>query len=165
MIQPTIINLNPNECSQEFHYYPFAVKLDRCVGSCNTLINLSSKVCNLSKTEDLNLNVLNMITRVNESKTLTKYISCECKSKFDGTTCNLNQCWNKDKCRCEYKKHHVCEKVYVWNHSTRSCENGKYLPSIMDDSTAIRDKVRESYDEERKTVPTNSNEKKVTCKM
>ena len=32
-IQPTLINLHPNEYSQEFHCYPFAVKLDRCVGS------------------------------------------------------------------------------------------------------------------------------------
>ena len=30
-IQPTFINLHPNEYSQEFHYYPFSVKLDRCV--------------------------------------------------------------------------------------------------------------------------------------
>ena len=37
MIQPTFINLHPNEYSQGFHYYPFAVKLDRCVGSFNTL--------------------------------------------------------------------------------------------------------------------------------
>ena len=37
MTQPTLVNLYPNEYSQEFHYYPFAVKLDRCVGSCNTL--------------------------------------------------------------------------------------------------------------------------------
>ena len=29
MIQPTLINLHPNEYSQKFHYYPFAVKLDR----------------------------------------------------------------------------------------------------------------------------------------
>ena len=35
----------------------------------------------------------------------------------------------------------------------------------MDDSTAICDKVIESYDEEIKTVPINSNEKKVTCKL
>ena len=45
MTQPSIINLHPNEYSQEFHYYPFAVKLDRCVRSCNTLNNLSNKVC------------------------------------------------------------------------------------------------------------------------
>ena len=45
MTQPTLINLYSNEYSQEFHYYPFAVKLDRCVGSCNTLNDLSNKVC------------------------------------------------------------------------------------------------------------------------
>ena len=56
-IQPTLINLHPNEYSQEFHYYPFAVKLDRCVGSCNTLNDLSNKVCIPNKTEDLNLSV------------------------------------------------------------------------------------------------------------
>ena len=31
------------EYSQEIDYYPFAVKLDRCVGSCNTLNDLSNK--------------------------------------------------------------------------------------------------------------------------
>ena len=28
-IQPTLINLHPIEYSQEFHCYPFSVKLDR----------------------------------------------------------------------------------------------------------------------------------------
>ena len=78
MIQPTLINLHPNEYSQEFHYYPFAVKLDRCVGSCNTLNDLSNKVCVPNKTKDLNLSVLNMITGINESKALIKHIDCEC---------------------------------------------------------------------------------------
>ena len=31
MIQPTLISLHRNEYSQKFHYYPFAVKLDRQV--------------------------------------------------------------------------------------------------------------------------------------
>ena len=35
-IQNTLINLHPNEYSEELPCYPFAVKLDRCVGSCNT---------------------------------------------------------------------------------------------------------------------------------
>ena len=39
-IQPTLINLHPNEYNQKLHYYPFAVKLGNCVGSCNTLNNL-----------------------------------------------------------------------------------------------------------------------------
>ena len=37
-IEPTLINLHPDKYNQEFHYYLFAVKLDRCVGSSNTLI-------------------------------------------------------------------------------------------------------------------------------
>ena len=33
-----LLNLHPNEYSEELPCYPFAVKLDRCVGSCNTLM-------------------------------------------------------------------------------------------------------------------------------
>ena len=42
--QPTIINLHPNEYSQELHYYSFVVNLDRCTRSCNTLNDLSNKL-------------------------------------------------------------------------------------------------------------------------
>ena len=44
MIQPAFINLYPNEYSQELHYHPITVNLDRCVGSCNSLNVLSNKV-------------------------------------------------------------------------------------------------------------------------
>ena len=84
MTQPTITNLYPNEYSQEFHYYPFSVKLDRCVGSFNTLNDLSNKVYIPNKTENLNLSMFNMITGISKSKTLTKHISCKCKCTFDG---------------------------------------------------------------------------------
>ena len=84
MIEPTLVNLHPNEYSQEFHYHLFAGKLDRFVGSCNTLNNLSNKVCLPNKTKDLNLSVSNMITGTNESKQLIKHTSCECKCRFDG---------------------------------------------------------------------------------
>ena len=57
MTQPPLINLHLNEYSKKFHYCPFAVKLDRCVGSCNTLNDLSNKVCVPDKTEDVNLNL------------------------------------------------------------------------------------------------------------
>ena len=91
MTQPTLINLHPSECSQEFHYYPLAVKLDRCVRSCNTLNDLYNKVYVPNETNNLNLSMFNMITEINESKTLTKHILCECKCKFDGRKCNPDQ--------------------------------------------------------------------------
>ena len=142
-IQSTLINLHPNEYSKELYYYPFAVKLGRCVGSFNTLNDLSNKVCVPNKTRDLNLSVFNMV----------QHISCKCKCK-----CNSNQWWNNDKCRCEYKKH-ICEKDYIWNPATCSCKNGKYLASIVDDLVIMCDEIidadakGESYDEEAKAIP------------
>ena len=159
MTQPTFINFHPNEYSQRFHYYPFAVKLDRCVGICNTLNDLSNKVCVPNKTEDLNLSMFKMITGINESKTLAKHISYECKCKFYGRKCNSDQWWNNNRCRCECKELDVCEKDYVWIPATCNCENGKYLASIMYDSAIICDEVIESYDKEK-----TCNEKKQPAK-
>ena len=59
----------------------------------NYLVN---KVYAANKTEDLNLSVFNMITGINESKTLTKRISCKCKSKIDETKSKSNQWCNND---------------------------------------------------------------------
>ena len=89
-------------------------KLDRCAGSCNTLTDLSNKLCAPNKTEELNLSVFNMMTEINESKTLTKHISCEFKRAVDGRKCNSVQWWINDKFRCECKKGHVLENDYHW---------------------------------------------------
>ena len=53
---------------------------------------------------------------------------------------------------------------YVSNPATCTCENGKYLASIMDDSVIICDEVIESYDEEIKTITTNFDEKNIICR-
>ena len=105
MIQPIFINLHPNEYSQDFHYYPFVVKLDRCFRSCNTMNDLSNKTCASNKKEDLNLSIFNMISGITEPKALTKHMSRECKCKFDGRKCNSDKWWNNDKYQCECKKY------------------------------------------------------------
>ena len=92
LIKPTLINLYPNEYSQEFHCYPFGVKLDRYVGSCNTLNDLSSKVC---------------VPTAGINKYKCRY-KCKYKCKFDRTKCDSNQRWNNDKCQCKFKKHNIC---------------------------------------------------------
>ena len=97
-IQATFINLHRNEYSQEFNYYLFTDKLDKCIGSCHTPIDLPNEVCVPNNTEDLNLSLFNTITGINKLKTSTKHISCECKGKFDERKCNSNQWWNNDKC-------------------------------------------------------------------
>ena len=73
-----------------------------------------------------------MITGINESKTLEKYISCEYKCKLNGTKYNSGQWQNSDKCRCECKNIIYVKKNYVWNRATCTCENEKYLASFFD---------------------------------
>ena len=53
----------------------------------------------------------------------------------------------------------------MWNSSTCSYTNGKYLASIKDHSVTACNETIESYNEETKTILTNINEKKATCKM
>ena len=57
-IQHDLTNFHPNKYSQELHYYPFAVNLDKRVGSRNTLNDSSNKVSIPNKTEDLNIHFL-----------------------------------------------------------------------------------------------------------
>ena len=143
MIRPTLINLHPNEYSQGLSYYPY---IDRCVGSCNTLDDLSNRVSVPNKTEDLSLNIFDIITGINESKILRKHITCKCECKFDGRKGNSNQKWNNDKCWCDCKnpkEHNSSKKDYSWNHATCSCENGKYLRSITDGSVITCDEIIE----------------------
>ena len=92
-----------------------------------------------------------MITEINELKTLAKHTSCECK--FYGGICNLNQWWNNDKFLCKCKKHFICQKYYIWNPAPCSCENEKYLATVMDDSVIM---CNETIEE---TVPASFNGK------
>ena len=107
-----------------------------------------------------------MITGTNESKTLTKQISCKCKCKVDGRKCNSDQWWNNNKCQCECKN--VCEDDHILKPAKCSCINGKYLATVMDDSAItwgenINAKAK-LYDEKTKNVAKKFNDKKKNVK-
>ena len=162
--QLTLINIRSNEYTQGLCYYVFVINLDKYVRSCNALNDLSKKVYVPNAIEDLNLNVFNIITRINESKTLTKHIPCKCKFRFDGRKCNSDQKGNNDKRQCKWKnvkEHHVCKKDCVWNPVACSWNNDKYFESVTDDSVITSYKsIEETKAIPTKTVPTNVREKK-----
>ena len=87
--------------------------LDTCNGSCSTFSRISDRICVSNKMEDEYLNILDLIARRNESETLARHTSCDCKCNFDGRKCNSNQKWNKNKyqCGCEYPRKNVYKKV------------------------------------------------------
>ena len=140
-IQSTLINLYRNEYSQELHYHPFTVKLDECVGGCNTLNDLYNKVYIPNKTGDLNIYVFNMITGKNEPKLLAKDISCQRKARFDQK--NVIQINSGTMINVDVSVINILyvKKNYIFNPATCSCENGKYLKSIMDDSAITCDEI------------------------
>ena len=105
---PSLIDLN----SVGLNYYSFMISLDKCNGSCNSVDDLSVKICVPNKTKSVNVKVFNMASKINETKILTKHISCDCKRKFDSATCNSNQKWNNETCRCKCKDYHKCKKDY-----------------------------------------------------
>ena len=53
-----------------------------------------------------------MTTGTNESKMLTKYISCECKCNYDGRKCNSDQKWDNDKCHVSSKNIYLKNIVF-----------------------------------------------------
>ena len=85
------------------------------------------------KKQDINWNVLNMITRTNESKTSTKRIPWKYICEFDDRKCNSNQKWNSYKywCECKNPKEHNSFGKDIWNPATCSCKNDEYIRSVI----------------------------------
>ena len=127
MVRPILIDLNP----PELDYYPFTVSPDKCSGICNVL---SSKKCVPKETKDIHVKIFNMITNKNEVKTMVKHISCNWKCAFNSTTWNSNQKWNNKTCQRDCKNYRNCRKDYSWNPSRYTCENSKYLRSLVNTS-------------------------------
>ena len=68
MTRPTLIS--PDKYNQGLCFYSFMVSLDRCNEICNPFNDPSGRTCIPNETQDVNLNVCNMITIINELKTL-----------------------------------------------------------------------------------------------
>ena len=91
-----------------------------------------------------------MTARINESKTLVKDISCDCKCKFNTAIYHSNK-----KCQYKCKKYHMCKKDYSWNPSNYICENTRHLKCIVDDSVIMCDEVK-NFTDSVSTNMTNS---------
>ena len=87
----TVTDLNPDKYNQGLRYSTFMVKLDRCNESCNTFDDGSGRICEVNKKGDMNLNVFDVITKINASKALPKHRLFKYKYKVHGVKYNSNQ--------------------------------------------------------------------------
>ena len=133
MNRPTLIDLNPNQHNQGLFYHVFMVNLEKCNGSCNTLDDLSGKMSVLIKTK--NVNFFNIVTWKHQK---IYY------ANVNNRRYNSNKKWNIDKCQYKCKnliKEDICKKDCIWNPTTCTWENGKFLESIEDDSVVTFDEI------------------------
>ena len=74
------------------------------------------------------------LSGTNEIRHIKWHETCKCQCKLDASVSNNKQRWNKDKCRCEYKKlidKELCDKGFIWNpisfdyQSDKSCDTGE----------------------------------------
>ena len=72
---------------------------------------------------------------------MTEHISCDCKCKFNSTTCNPKRKWNNKTYQCECKNYHKCKENYSFNPSTCICDNSKCLKGVADTSVTKCDET------------------------
>ena len=123
-IRTKIIDINNNELI----FYLFSIKINKCSGSCNKINDPYAKLSVPSSIRDINIKVLNLMSRSNQTRHIEWYKTCKCKRRLDSSVCNNNQRWNENKFRCECKELRNkgrCDKVSVWNSSNCDCECNK----------------------------------------
>ena len=110
--------------------------MNRCNSNCNNINDPYARICVPDIVKNLNVKVFNLMLRTNETKFIEWHETGQCKCRLNAIVCNNKQRWNKNKCRCEWKKlidQRVCDKRFIWNRSNcececdKSCNIGEYL--------------------------------------
>ena len=114
----TFVDINSNEPV----YYLLAVSVDTRGRSCNTFDDSYDQIRIPNKVKNMNVKVINLMSKVNVTRFLVQHESRKCKCRLNGNVCNSKSI---NKCRCESKQlidWSSCKDDYTWNPSTRNCE-------------------------------------------
>ena len=87
------------------------ISLEKCSGSYNGI--RSPKIFVPKEKNNINVKAVNLITNKNEAQAMKRYISYDCKCKFNSTICNSNQKWNSKTYQCESENYHKPKKDYT----------------------------------------------------
>ena len=121
-IRPEIINLNSNESV----FYPFSIKTNKCSGTYNNINDPYAKLCVPDVVKNINIKVLNLMSRTNETRHVKWNETCKWKCSLDASVCNSQKYWNKCICECkELIGKGICDNGFTWNPSNCECECDK----------------------------------------
>ena len=124
--QPCKARLEIINNSTTYHvFYPLSIRTYKYSGNYNNINDPYSKIFVFHVVKDLNVKVFNLMSRTSKAKNMKWHEPCKCECRLDAIVCNDKQCWNKDKCRCEFKElihKSVCDNDFIWNPSNCECE-------------------------------------------
>ena len=142
--------LNDQKCDvkkvivdNDYMTFPYKIKVDRCIGSCNNIINPYSKVCVPDIVKNISVKVFDLISQQNKLRNIEFHERCKCDCLLNETVCNDEHRWNKDECKCESLKIENCDIGFSWNFNSCECEKSKKAAKLIveeecDEITGIR---------------------------
>ena len=94
--------------------------------SCNRIDDPMARLCVTNIIKNVNINVYNLLLRLNETRNVLWHESCKCVCLLNSSVCNSKQIWKSDTCKCDCNEYFAgiinCTKGYMWNPSTCACK-------------------------------------------
>ena len=66
-------------------FYPYSIKINICKGSCNTINGPYAQICVPDQIKNINVKVVNLLSRTNETTHIKWHKTCKCKCKLDAS--------------------------------------------------------------------------------
>ena len=133
------ISLKSQECKirkvivdNKYMAFPYKSEIDKCVGSCNNIINPHSKVCIPDTVKNVTVKMFDLMNLENTTKQVEFHESCKCVCKINSSVYSEKQRFSKNKCRCEFFIITKCQNDFVWNYSHCKCEYRKSAKLIVE---------------------------------
>ena len=86
-VRPKIADIN----SSNPVFYPFSIKINKCSGNCNNIIDPYANICVPDTAKDSNVRVFNLMSRTNETRHIKWHETCKCICRLDKIICNSKQ--------------------------------------------------------------------------
>ena len=113
--------------------FPYKIKVDKCVESCNDVNNPYFKVCLPDSVKNISVKDFDLISHQNKFRNITFHKTCKCGCLLDEKVCNNKQKWNKEKCRCECLKIKDGDVRFSWNVVNCRCKFKKAAALIAEE--------------------------------
>ena len=84
--RPEIIKVNSNNPI----FYLFSIKTGKCSGNCNNINEPYPNICVPDAVKNLNVKVLYLMPRTNETRHIKWQETCKCICRLDAIVCNIN---------------------------------------------------------------------------